>query len=59
MASEVIQRETKLRQQVEQLQIQIDEKKKERDVEEITDNEFFRSLKAKSKELRARRNRDD
>jgi len=59
MASEVIQRETKLRQQVEQLQIQIDEKKRERDVEEITDNEFFRSLRTKSQELRARRNRTD
>ena len=55
MAGEVIQRENRLRKQVEELQIQIDVEKKSAAVAEITDNEFFRELKQKSRNLRNKR----
>ena len=55
MAEEVIQREVRLRRQVEELKIKIDEDKKQQAVEEITETEFFRDLKDKSRNLRNRR----
>lgn len=55
MAQEVIQRETKLRKEVETLKIQIDEQKRAKEVEEITGNEFFATLQERSNQMRARR----
>ncbi len=55
MAQGVIQRETHLRRQVEELKIRIDENKKQEAVEEIAETEFFRSLQEKSRDLRRRR----
>ena len=55
MAQEVIQREVRLRRQVEELKIKIDEDKKQKAVEEITETDFFRDLQDKSRNLRDRR----
>ncbi len=54
MARQVYAREQSLRQQVQQLQIEIDEVKKARQVAEITETEYFRDLCAKAQHLRQR-----
>jgi energy-coupling factor transport system substrate-specific component len=54
MAAEVIQREQSLRHEVQQLRIEIDEAKKLREVSEVTDNEYFRELQTRVRELRLR-----
>jgi hypothetical protein len=58
MAREVIQREEGLRQQVQQLRIEIDEAKKARQVSEITETEYFRTLREKARRMR-RKETDD
>jgi DNA repair ATPase RecN len=55
MAREVYAREQSLKQQVQELRIQIDEAKKAREVAEITETEYFRDLCAKAQRLRQRR----
>lgn len=55
MAQQVARREAHLRKQVEELKIQIDDDKKQQAVEDITETEFFRDLKDKSRDLRKRR----
>jgi HAMP domain-containing protein len=55
MAHEVIQREERLRSQVQVLTIQIDDAKRGKEVAEITESEYFQSLTQRSKEIRARR----
>lgn len=52
MAHEVVDRERRLRAQVQQLRIEIDEARAERQVEEITDTDFFRNLQEKASKLR-------
>lgn len=59
MANEVHTREQRLKQQVQQLRIQIDSKKKEQQVAEITDTNFFQTLEAKVAQLRQRPARPD
>jgi two-component system cell cycle response regulator len=54
MARQVYAREQSLRQQVQELQIEIDEVKKTRQVAEITETEYFRDLCAKAQRLRQR-----
>jgi two-component system cell cycle response regulator len=54
MARQVYAREQSLRQQVQELQIEIDEVKKARQVAEITETEYFRDLCAKAQRLRER-----
>jgi two-component system cell cycle response regulator len=54
MARQVYAREQSLRQQVHELQIEIDVAKKERQVAEITETEYFRDLCAKAQRLRQR-----
>jgi hypothetical protein len=54
MAQDVIKREQMLKQQVAQLSIEIDVARKEREVKQITENEYFKSLQSKASELRAR-----
>lgn len=54
MAQEVLAREEQLRQEVQQLQIQIDQAKAERSAAEITETDYFRSLQQRSKRLRSR-----
>jgi GAF domain-containing protein len=52
MAKEVAAREQRLRREVQQLKIEIDEARAERQVEEITESEYFRRLQQKVDELR-------
>lgn len=59
MAAEVYAREQRLRQQVQELRIQIDEAKKERQVAEITESDYFKDLQKKAKELRKRPKKSD
>jgi CRP-like cAMP-binding protein len=56
MAGRVREREDQLRQEVAQLRIEIDEKKRKEQVSQITESEYYRELKEK---LRAMREQDD
>jgi adenylate cyclase len=44
----------KLTEQIAELKIQIDEAKKERQVAEITDSDYFKSLQSRAREMRAK-----
>jgi nitrogen fixation/metabolism regulation signal transduction histidine kinase len=55
MMGRVRTREEKLKQQVAELQIMVDESKKAKQVAEIVDTDFFRELQNKANEMRARR----
>ena len=55
MVGKVYQREQTLIKQVEELKIEIDDVKRLKQVNEITDNEFFRELQEKSRAMRRRR----
>lgn len=52
MAREVYAREQSLKQQLQELRIQIDEAKKAREVAEITESDYFRQLRANVSDLR-------
>jgi len=54
MARQVYAREQSLRQQLQELRVEIDEVKKARQVTEITQTEYFRDLCAKAQRLRQR-----
>lgn len=54
MAREVYAREQRLKQQIQELYIEIDEAKKTRQVAEITETEYFRDLCARAQRLRQR-----
>lgn len=53
MAREVDAREQGLKRQVQELRIQIDEAKKARAVAEITESDYFRTLRERARDLRA------
>lgn len=53
MAVEVQAREAALKQQVKALEIQIDHAKRNKQVEEITESDFFKDLQRKKEQLRA------
>ena len=55
MAREVQAREQRLKQQVQQLRVEIDESRKQSQVEEITDTDYFQELQQKASALRNRR----
>jgi hypothetical protein len=55
MCQEVYAREARLREQVQQLRIEIDKAKRDRQVSAITDSEYFQDLQAKAKDLRRKR----
>lgn len=55
MVDSVRRREEALKQQIQQLTIQIDEVKRQQAVQDITDTEFFEQLQSTAKELRERR----
>lgn len=59
MAGKVAAREQHLTQQVQRLQVQIDDSKRERAVKEIVETDFFADLAAKAATLRARVHEDD
>ena len=52
MAREIFERERRLKAQVQQLRIEVDEAKAARQVAEITDSDYFRSLQEKASSLR-------
>ena len=52
MVKKVQQREEELRQQMAKLEIEIDERKRRRQVEEITETDYFQSLKQQASSLR-------
>jgi DNA-binding response OmpR family regulator len=52
MAREVYAREQRLKQQLHELRIEVDEAKKARQVAEITETEYFRELREKAQRLR-------
>lgn len=58
MVDKVRTREFKLKQQVSDLRIEIDEKRRLEEVREITDNDFFKELTEKAKLIRNRYNED-
>ncbi len=57
MAEEVLLREERLRKQVDDLQIMIDDAKRKEQVTEITESEFFRELQGRADAMRERRQR--
>jgi methyl-accepting chemotaxis protein len=57
MVDKVYQREQKLRRQVEELRIEIDEVKRAKQVEEIVETDFFRELRTKAQTMRERSKR--
>ncbi len=54
-ALEAYIREQRLRQEIQQLRIEIDEARRQKEVLEIVESESFRDLQAKAREMRARR----
>ncbi|MCB9135680.1 MAG: HAMP domain-containing protein [Anaerolineales bacterium] len=57
MAQEVRTRERQLKQQIRELTIQIDQTKKETQVKEIVDSDFFQDLQTRAEKLRRTRRR--
>jgi methyl-accepting chemotaxis protein len=55
MCREVYAREERLRQEVHQLRIEIDQVKQQRQVSEITDSDYFQNLQARAKDIRRKR----
>lgn len=54
MATEVVAREARLKQQVQELRIEIDNVRKAQEVAELTDTDYFRDLQNKANRLRTR-----
>ncbi len=59
MINKVARREERLKQQVADLQIQIDHSKRDEQVKEIVDNDFFQTLQSKAFEMRTRRRQQE
>lgn len=57
MAKEVVDREARLKKQVMQLRIEIDNSKRQREVAEITESDFFKEIENKAKAARAAKTR--
>jgi GAF domain-containing protein len=57
MAHQVIEREAALHQKVRELEIVIDETKRDIQIAEITENEYFQRVQKKVRELREKKNR--
>jgi HAMP domain-containing protein len=59
MVSKVYQREQTLRRQVEELKIEIDEAKRQKQVSEIVDSDYFQKVQSRALEMRKRRQQID
>jgi hypothetical protein len=57
MARQVYAREQMLRQQVQELRIEIDQAKRVRQVADITENDYFKNLLGRAQELREKNKR--
>ena len=55
MATEVQARETKMKTEIQELRIEIDEMRRQQDVEAIIESDHFKDLRAKAKAQRAQR----
>ncbi|WP_448570588.1 HAMP domain-containing protein [Trichothermofontia sp.] len=55
MAQEIYGREKELKQQVTQLQVEIDEAKRAKEVKDIVESDFFKDLQKKARTMRQRR----
>jgi nitrate/nitrite-specific signal transduction histidine kinase len=58
MAHEVITREQRLREQVAQLRIEVDEAKKTSEVQRIVESDYFQDLQERAKKMRKRAGKD-
>lgn len=58
-ALEAFAREQKLKQEINQLRIEIDEVKRQKQVSEIVDSDFFRDLTSRAKDMRNRAKKSD
>lgn len=58
MVNEVIARQQRLRQQIRDLRIEIDESRKAKEVKDIVETDYFQSLQEKAKQIR-KRNADE
>lgn len=54
MVNEVIARQQRLKQQIRDLKIEIDESRKDKEVQEIVETDYFQSLQDKAKQFRRR-----
>jgi two-component system cell cycle response regulator len=54
MAREVRAREQRMKREIKQLSVRIDDAKRRRQVSEITETDYFRDLQRRAKELRGR-----
>ena len=57
MTQKIYKREENLKQQVKELKIEIDQVKAKQQIKEIVETEFFESIAAKAKDIRARTSR--
>jgi hypothetical protein len=55
MAQNIQKREEALKQQVQQLIIEVDEVKRQKKVQELTESEFFEDLQATAQKIRRKR----
>ena len=58
MAREVYVRMQDLKQQMQELRIEVDERKRQKDVEAIVESDFFKDLQAKADRMRKRQRED-
>lgn len=58
MVNEVIARQQRLRQQIRDLTIEIDQTRKAKEVEEIVETDYFQNLQQKAQEFRQRKGQD-
>ncbi|NEQ45202.1 MAG: DUF3365 domain-containing protein [Leptolyngbya sp. SIOISBB] len=59
MVNEVIARQQRLRQQIRDLKIEIDQTRKTKEVQEIVETDYFQSLQQKAQQFRKRKTDDD
>ncbi|NJN20685.1 MAG: DUF3365 domain-containing protein [Leptolyngbya sp. RL_3_1] len=55
MINQVVARQQRLQQQIHVLKIEVDEKRKAKEIEEITSTDYFQSLQQKAREIRNRK----
>ena len=58
MVNEVIARQQRLRQQIRDLKIEIDQTRKAKEVEEIVETDYFQNLQQKAQKFRQRQGDD-
>ena len=59
MGKEIVERERKLREQVAKLTVVIDRSKVDKDVDDITETDYFQRIKARADDYRAQRRADE